>query len=321
MRFPSAGLLTSLVAAAPMMLAGCGKPKSTTKTPADGGSAQSEATSGKAVTIHYSDIPVTLRQEARVDFTTTGGGAYAQATLDVRSDLTLRGENDTVEVGWKVVSLADMTLDGSLAGGKSEDTQDYVRGQGVGAWVISRSGIIDLRKSDGHPANTKRLSALAAIDTEIAERRAAGEQDVLPPPGAALLKLLPELLELPRLPAEPIQVGASVETQEIHETALTGTEYVIPTETTVRYTLVSMQSGAGIRLAEISFEAEDWGGIDLEEGEVVLKNATEGSMLFDVDRGVPVNLNFTREESLVAGEISYDTTKIVTATFELVDPA
>ncbi len=319
MSLPKHGLLALVVGlAVPVIGAtstGCGKRGSGTNSPTDQQPDEAGAPRGKTVEIEYSDLPVQLTQRARVDFTTTGGGAYAQAALDVAMELSLRGGKDQIEVTWKIVGLDDVKLDGSLSGAAGEP-DDYVRDQGLGAWLMSRRGIVDVRRSDAHPANAKRLAALAEVDQSVAQRRADGEGSVVPPPGAALVKLLPELLVLPRLPSGPLAIGASVESKEVHETALIGTDLVIPTETTVRYTLVNVQPGAGVRLAEVTFEAEDWGGLELEDGDVELSNQTDGTMLFDVDRGVPVNLSFTREESLVAGEISYDTTKIVTATFE-----
>lgn len=303
------------VAVALLTLGGCGKPKSTAST-SPAVAQGTSANQSKAVQIRYGALTVDLVQQARVDFTTTGGGEYAQATLDVRSALGLKTRNDAVEVGWTIVGLDEVTLQGSLEPSSEDRPGAYVKAQGTGAWVMTPHGIVDLDASGAHPANATRRALLAAVDAKVAEAQAGTEELVRPPPGAALLKLLPELLALPHLPREPLAVGGTVEYKENHETVLIGTDLVIPTETTTRYTLIKVESGAGIRLAEVAFESQDWGGLELEEGDVVLQNATEGTMLFDIDRGVPVDLNYTREESLVAGEISYDTTKIVAATFE-----
>ncbi|MBL4683976.1 MAG: hypothetical protein JKY37_05260 [Nannocystaceae bacterium] len=305
---------------------GCSKPLPASERPHGGATGSGGATAPGSLEIRYSDLPVVLRQDARVDFTTTGGGAYAQATFEAQLEVSLRGggkgsakdsakDPDSVEVRWQVLGLDAVKLDGSLAA-KGEDVATYVQAHGRGVWVIARSGVLDHRAGAAHPGNAKRLAALQLADAALADRRAAGQQDAVPAPGATLLKLLPELISLPRLPAGPIAIGATIETTEAHDTVLTGTELVIPTETTVRYTLVSVQSGAGIRLAELVFTSEDWGEPSLEDGEVELRNTTEGTMLFDVDRGTPVTVSFTREESLVAGEVSYDTTKIVSASYE-----
>lgn len=293
----------------------CSKSKPTSAAPGPTGGNGGTGIQPAPMLLRYSPQAVALRQTSTVDFTTTGGGAYAQASLGVNTDVSLRGAGDAIEVRWKITGLENIKLGGALAG-ESDEAQQYLRRFGTGAWQLSPFGVVDLRATDAHPANARRLAALAEADALVAARSEAGEEDAHPPAGAALAKLLPELLRVPRLPAEPMRKGATHEIVETHDTALIGTDLVIPTETTLRFSLVRIAGDAGIRLAEIAFDFEDWGGLELAEGDVELKNRTEGTLLFDVDRGVPVSLNYTREESLVAGEISYDTTKIVAANFE-----
>ena len=303
-----------------LTMASCGK-TTTTTTPSGAGGAGTEGNGPKTagVDLRYPEQPVKLREKARIDFTTTGGGSYAQATMDVEVSLALGGGEEAIEIDWTVVGMSDLQLQGVLEPAAAAEPRSWLEQRAKGTWLIDRRGLADPIGTDALPGNAPRLEALAKVDARLAERRAAGEADPVPPPEAALLKLLPELLEVPRLPGEPLARGASVEYEQTRETALTGTELVVPTQSTLRFTLVNIQEGGGTRLAELSFEGEDWGGLELEDGDVKLANRLEGTMLFDVDRSVPVQLSYTREETLEAGDFGYDTTKIVEVTFERVD--
>ena len=296
----------------------CGKPKPTTN-PSGGDGSDGTTPSPAGVDLRYPTQPLKLREKARIDFTTTGGGSYAQATMDVEVALALGGGEETIEIDWTVVGLSGLELQGVLEPAAAPEPQSWLRDRAKGTWLIDRRGLADQVGSDALPGNAPRLEALAKVDARLEERRAAGEVDPVPPPEAALLKLLPELLEVPRLPAEPLARGASVEYEQTRETVLTGTELVIPTQSTLRFTLINIQEGGGTRLAELSFEGQDWGGLELEEGDVKLANSIDGTLLFDIDRSVPVQLAYTREETLEAGDFGYDTTKIVEVTFERAD--
>jgi len=313
MQQPTTGpLVFSLVLAS--LCGGCGKPRQAGGPGTTAPEGPVPAASANSAALRYSELSAKLVQHAKIDFTTTGGGRYAAVTAELGVDLEFQGSKDVREVRWKIVSVDDVTLSGALESGSDQPTQTLLE-LGAGVWLADAHGVVDLARTDAHPANAPRKKMLADVDADLASR-AGDEPDAVPPPGAALLKLVPGLIELPRLPADPLKVGAPVTSTQSHETRLTGTDIILPVEAKTERTLVNLATSGGIRLAEISFVIDEWGGLDLDSGPVELHNVTKGRMLFDVDRGLPIDLGYTREESLVAGDISYDTTKIVSATFE-----
>ena len=312
------GPLTLVLASAALLLVGCSKTAAVSQLPDVGPGTEAKGTGeDEGAVFRYSTGPLKLLERVELDYTTTGGGAYAQATAELEVELHLQGSasSQPVNVGWKIVGVNGLALAGALESNGEQPRQALLQ-TGTGAWEIDRSGRIDLSVTETLPANTPRRTLLAQADAAVAVRRAE-DPAAIPPPGPVLLRLVPSLFALPLLPPSTLEVGLPLEVVRTYDTLVVGTDAILPVEVQTDYTLVRTETTGGITLAEVQVEVQEWGGVDLASGPVELRNTTSGTMLFDVLRGVPVSLSYTREQSLVVGELIYDTTTIVGATFEL----
>ena len=288
-----------------------------TAPPSNGGAAAAEATpAGDTVDLRYGPTYPPLRQLTTVEFTSVGGGAYAEASLTLRSELAMETEGAGLKIGWKIVGVDAMTLKGNLEGTPAKGTKGALLELGRGAYMVDTRGARDAAKTAALPENealTKRVDAAAQ---ELAQARDDGDEEAVLPPAVALLEILPDMLALPALPGEPLEIGRTWERVDSSEIEVAGTGIVLPLETTTRYTLARIDESTGARMAVVDFSVEDWGGVDTDEGPVELSNKREGSLTLDLEARVPVTVSFTSEESLVAGEIDFDTTKIVRTEFQ-----
>lgn len=314
-------LLRATVGLAAMLLAlSCNKTPATSAAPTPptqgGGAVEPGAPAADGVDLRYGPTYPPLRQLTTVEFTSVGGGAYAEASLTLRSELAMATEGAGLKIDWKIVGVDAIALKGNLESADAKAPEGALLELGRGAYLIDTRGARDAVKTEALPENGPLAKKMAAADQQLAEARAAGQEEALLPPAVALLKILPELLALPALPGEPLAIGRTWERVENSEIEVAGTGIVLPLETTIRYTLARIDESTGSKVAVVDFSVEDWGGVDTDEGPVELSNKREGSLTLDLAAGVPVTVSFTSEESLVAGEIDFDTTKIVRTEFQ-----
>ena len=125
------------------------------------------------------------------------------------------------------------------------------------------------------------------------------------------------MLALPALPTQPLTQGGMDEQTTTTEIEMPQFDVVLPVESTRRVTLVVVDDSGATRLAELQITEDRYAGYELEEGgDIELDEKIEGTLLFDLDRGVPYRFEQTTTTSFTAGELGSDTTRIVRAEFE-----
>ncbi len=301
------GLGLALVALA------CGpKGPGSTKSPTTGGADGTTAETGE-VAIAYR--PATLRSKATVELTSTGGGVYLQATGTVRATLQIETTDEGTRVAWDIDGVDGLKIDGTLPP-PATDPAAYLAEHGKGLWVLDAAGREDVGATDAHPGNLERRKLVAAEAKRLTDARAAGKA-ASPDVAATLLDRLPPMLALPAVPLQPLTPGGIDEQTTTTEIEMPQFDVVLPVESTRRVTLVVVDASGTHRLAELQITEDRYAGYELAEGgDIELEEKIEGTLLFDLDRGIPYRFEQTTTTSFTAGELGSDTTRIVRAEFE-----
>lgn len=287
------------------------RPDRGTSSPA-GGAGVTGRTHAAAVSLAYR--PARLRARVTVELTTNGGGRYLEASTHLTTIFDVAPAGETLLFAWTIEKVDGVTLQGTVPRG-DHDLGQFLVAHGKGAWVLDRSGTEDVAATDSHARNAPRRELLDGESARLAEAHAAG-RPADPEPAAALLELLPPLLQLPRLPARPLTLGETVESTSSSELELPSMQLVLPVETTSKATLIGVDDAGAVRLAELQVDVLRYGGLDTEGGAVELEEHVEGTLLFDIDNGFPVRIELTTTQSFTAGDRGGDSTAIVRAELE-----
>lgn len=275
-------LLVVLAAA----VAACGPKPSPPKPPV-------ETPVSDAVELRYAAGSVV--QEVELELTETRVGQYVEAEARVTAALELSLAGEVLRTAWSVQAVEPLELTGTVAPDEHHKARGLLLTRGKGLAIGDAHGVIDIDASEADPINTARL---AAMDAKA------------PPAGVLLMAVLAELLPLPRLPAGPLRVGERAELEEESETVVMseGVELVLPTTTVHRFTLRGIEEDqGGTRVAELQLEVasvaepQDAASATTEPA-ARLESRTEGTLLFDLDAGMPVSLDLTKSETFTVGE-------------------
>lgn len=286
-------VLLALVAAA---VAACGPKPPPPKPP------PATAPASDAVALRYGAAP--LVQEVELQLTDTRVGRYVEANVHLLAALELAAAGQGLRTGWSLSSVDALTLTGTVAPDEHHKARGFLLTRGKGVVVSDVHGLTDPAATDADPINAART---AAMDAKA------------PPAGVLLLAVLAELLPLPRLPAGPLKEGERAELEEESETVLTveGQELVLPTTTVYRYTLRGIDEREGSRVAEVALEVASLAepAADAAEPAARVEVRSEGTLLFDLDHGVPVSLELSRTESFTVGEATGERTVTLRSRF------
>jgi hypothetical protein len=249
-----------------------------------------ETPASDTVELRYAAGP--LVQDVELELTDTRVGQYIEAKARLAAALELSLAGDVLRAQWSLQTVEALELTGTVAPNEHHEARGLLLARGKGLSVGDVRGVVDTAATDADPINVARLDA---VDAKV------------PPAGVLLMEVLAEQLRLPRLPAKPLRVGERVELEEESETVLlvnTGAELVLPTTTVHRFTLRSIDEQGGSRVASVQLEvasvAEPQG--EAAEPAARLESRTEGTLLFDLDQGVPVSLDLSRTETFAVGE-------------------
>ena len=284
-------------------------PDGATSAAAQGGD---EATKEAAVVLRYDTTARTLRQTGHLELVQRGAGQYAEAILDVSATIAIEPRADRLEVAWKVDDVTGLELAGALQQ-DGDDAEAFLEAHGVGAYLSDLRG--QAEDDPELPLNLERESKLAQMREEIAKATAAGKSAPIVP-GLQMLSYLPPLLQLPTLPDEALPLGEPVIVRREEETELGDTGLVLPFDVEVKYTLVRIDASGGSRLAEMVFEATASGSQEGPGGEIVIVSEQRGSLLFDLEKKVPVSYESIRTETIEMGQFSGETETTLRASWE-----
>jgi hypothetical protein len=299
------------LAVAVVLIGACG-PKGKSATPEPGADGGTRAASEGESSIVYR--PAKLTAAVTLELTSTGGGAYLQANATLRTDLEIAPQGADLLVRWDVAAVDGLQIEGTLPPSQV-DLSAYLAEHGRGVWVVDAFGRENAKATDAHPDNAARRQLVAGETRRLGDARAQGKS-ATPDPAPTLLDRIPPMLALPPLPMPPLVPGATDERTTTTEVELPQFDVVLPIETTRRVTLVVIDTSGTMRLAELQITEDRYGGLELEEGDIELEEKSEGTLLFDLDRGVPFRFEQTTTTSFTAGDRGGDTTRIVRTEFE-----
>jgi hypothetical protein len=276
----------------------------------DGGGAGKGASKGD-ISLRYKVAPGKLKQTGKFDMNTTGGGQFGEAAMEYTANLELVAQGDKLKVVWSLADIGKLDVKGMFedTGGSGEDPKAFLVAEGKGAFLVDTLGKLDEKGTEGLAENTARRERFKKLEEEA---KAAGGQPKTSS-GVKILALADSMVTLPDLPADGLSVGKSVTVEEEEEAQMGG--IMLPSETETKYTLVKIDDSGGTRIAELQIEAVTSGATEVPGGMLTVDMETEGTMLFDIDAGMPVSYKLQRSQSFAFGENTFESTIMLEASF------
>jgi hypothetical protein len=275
------------------------------------GSAGDDATAGTP--FRYTTEPTTLVETTSFSMSNTGGGQFFELTLGLTATLQVQPAGDDLRVAWTVDAVDELQLAGAFEPGDGKDPKAYLLQHGRGAYLMDRRGDVDEAKSSLLPQNEAR-------NQEIARLQKAAAGGAAPGAGPQILVFMPLVLGLPYLPTEGLTEGKVLTIEDTEDVELQGTGIVLPTETKRTYAYVKTDASGGTRIAELQHTVQASGETQAGDGVIVIETKEEGTLLFDLDRGVPLSYDVTRSETHQMGDTAGESTTVVHATWESAGP-
>lgn len=280
-----------------------------TMSPGDGGAGAGKAAAGEVV-LRYTLAAGKLSQAGKFDLNTTGGGQFGVATLEYTAALEMAPQGDKLKVAWALLEIGKLEAKGMFEDTEGgEDPKAFLVAEGKGAFLVDAFGKLDEKASEGLPENAARRARFEKLE---ADAKAAGGE-VKTGSGIKILALADSMVAFPDLPKVGLVVGKPVVVEEEEDSEMGG--IVLPSETETTYTLVKIDDSGGSRIAEVQIEAVTSGAAEVPGGMLTVDMTTEGSMLFDIDGGLPVSYELTRSQSFAFGDRTFESTILLAASF------
>ncbi len=302
------GLLAVLVSCASCEKTG------TSNKPGDGaGGAGGGATTAGDIALRYKAGSAKLKQTGKFDMNTSGGGQFGEAVLEYTATLELAGQGENIKVNWSFADVSKLEVKGMFedkSGG--DDPKAFLVAEGKGAFLVDALGKLDDKGTEALAENAARRDRFKKLE---ADAKASGKEPKTSA-GENILAMADGMVALPDLPSQGLSVGKSVTVEDEDEAQIGG--IVLPSETETKYTLVKIDESGGQRIAELQIEAVTSGAAEMGQGMLSVDMTTEGTMLFDIDAGIPVSYKLTRSQSFAFGPNTFETMTILEAAFELI---
>ncbi len=280
-----------------------------TKAPGDGGAGAADPASGEVV-LRYKVGAGKLSQAGKFDLNTSGGGQFGVATIEYTAILELEPQGDKLKVAWSLADIGKLEAKGMFEDTEGgEDPKAFLVAEAKGAFLIDELGKLDEKASEGLPENAVRRARFEKLE---ADAKAAGGEPKTSA-GVKILALADSMVALPDVPKAGLVVGKPVTIEEEEDSEMGG--IVLPSETETTYTLVKIDASGGARIAELQIEAVTSGAAEVPGGMLTVDMTTEGSMLFDIDAGLPVSYELTRSQSFAFGDRTFESTILIAASF------
>lgn len=274
-----------------------------------------EDTAAEGLVLRYAVPEAPLRQDLELQLTRTRLGLYIEADLSAHAELRLSGEGEDLQTRWAVTEVSALTLDGTVEPDEADRVRVLLTGLGKGIAIGNTRGLLDTTATEADPLNVARAEAMR------------GDEAASSMAGIMLMTALSELVRLPRLPDTALEPGKPVELAEESETIITDAELVLPTTTVHRFTLRKVETLAGALVAELELRIASVAQPELdpealadqasadEEPAAQLDSRTEGTLVFDLDRGLPLSLELSRTDVLRIGKQEVEQTLQVHASY------
>jgi hypothetical protein len=285
--------------------------KSSLEVPAHpGGEAGPEEGSKGGTTLRYEARSSKYRQKATWEMTQRGAGNYAEVALELSADIDVAQQSDRLKVVWAVVGVDKLDLKGALQVEPGEDPKAFLRENGHGAYLTDLLGQADDAASQALPENADRNQEIDALREDIRKKTAAGKP-VRIGAGVQLISYLPPVLQLPSLPEQPLPTGKAVKVASSEEAQIGESGLVLPIESSMTWTLVKIDASGGERIAELQFTGEATGSTQADAGRVMIESKNEGTLLFNLDKHMPITYEVSRTETFELGDFAGETTTII----------
>lgn len=262
------------------------------------------------IVLRYAVPEASLQQDLALQLTRTRLGLYIEADLQARAELRLSERGSALETRWMVTDVSALTLDGTVEPDEADRVRALLETQGKGTMIGDAHGRLDGAATDADPVNVARVAALS---------------DGQPPSvgGAILMTVLSEQLRLPRLPDTALVPGQPVEIEEESETVVTDADLVLPTTSVHRFTLRKVEPIANTRMAELDLVVASVAQPEVDpllepedaKPAAELHSRAEGTLVFDLDRNLPVSMELSRTDSLRIGNQEVEQTLQVRTSF------
>lgn len=295
--------LALVVAALPLAIGACDRSKPPPQPPDD--------SLADGLTLRYAVPGASVQQDLELQLTRTRLGLYIEADLSARAELRLSGEGEALETRWTVTDVSTLSLDGTVEPDEADRVRALLTSQGKGTAIGDVRGLLDVTATDADPVNLARAAALREDETASSVA------------STMLMAALTEQVRLPRLPDDALTQGEPVEIAEESETVITDADLVLPTTSVHRFTLHKVETVAGTRVAELELqiasvaqpEVDPQAEADDAEPAAHLESRGEGTLIFDLDRNLPVSMELSRTDSFRIGEQEVEQTLLVRATY------
>lgn len=308
----------------------CKKGGADTATPAD---AKGGAAAEQEGALRYAKAPAKLRQKSHYEFTLSGGGQFGSAKADLVGLLVVEPSGDKLTVTWKVEDVQNLELAGVLEPKAEEgeppppDVKAVLLELGKGTIVTDLRGETDPEATKAHPDNKEEEAEVEKLRKQLEEaRKAAGSKEAAKkdPKVQALEQKLGKyqivgmfggVFSLPTLPKEALELGKEITVESEEEVDLpTGTK--LPMEVESTYKLVKIDDASGSRIAEIEISIEASGAVEFEGGMLVVDQSTDNTLLWDLDRNLPVAVDADTSQSFSVGEQGQEISTIIQSEYE-----
>ncbi|MEM6290473.1 MAG: hypothetical protein AAGA54_04380 [Myxococcota bacterium] len=272
------------------------------------------APSTAGTVLRYDARAATLQQRGQLEMVQRGAGQYAEAVVDLTATIEISPANERLKVVWDLGAIENLELRGALQVNDGSDPKAFLLEHGRGAYFSDLRG--QAEDDPTLPENAQREAKLSSMRETVQKATEAGTPAPVAP-GLQMLSYLPPVVQLPSLPEAPLPLNEPVKVEREEETELGDTGLLLPFYVTMTYTLVNIDTSGGDRLAEMTFTGSAIGSQEGPGGEIVIESQQKGTLLFNLDKQLPVSYESTRTESYEMGQFSGEAETTLRASWDV----
>ena len=313
-------LLSTAVLSCALALAGCDKGTDAgTEAPGDAGAAKGGkgAKKGDGVQVAYPADGFKLRAQTSLLFELSGQQAGGMEMAGSGVFEVVGAGEDRLKVTTTLEKVDSVSFEGALKPKEEISEADIIK-----AMIGSQDWTIIDTLGEGDSDATKALPEVAKRDAETKAKLEKAKADGTEPE-PDFSDFGAQLLSLPGLPSVGLKEGKEVKAPtEEDERNLFGMAKV-PMETDASYTLKSIDSSGGTRVATIDFESVGSGATELSaQGQTMLVSVdveSSGTLVFDLDKNLPVSVEAEQLEAISFGDNAIEQIVEIESTFSPVE--
>lgn len=276
-RSATLALFVALAAGMGVVTSGCKKGAGTIDP--DGG-----APVAGGIEFRYKAAPAKLKADAKFSFKLTSPAGVGEVGGDLTGllDITAAG-GDKLKIGLSIPEVRSFTVSkGMLPDPKEGEAPIDPKAAAekfTGAVIADMRGDVDEEATKALPENAEQERSIA--DGLVAQF--AGS-----------------VLGLPDLPKSGLVEGKTIETSERKDENINGLK--LPVDSTVKWTLVKIDSSSGKRIGELRYESVSSGAVEQNQQLLTLDSESEGQLFFNLDDQLPVSRKHSMTVNIAFGD-------------------